>query len=448
MISSKRLLYELLILLLAAIVFLSGFNSASSKTGTSDKSSISVEKKTKDLLNRLEKSDGHEAEEIIQQITLIGREALPYVKKKRESAKEEGMKYVLDEIIFALENNLIIGGLFEEITDDTEYTKAMLYHIFKILKEYKGKYGKFPDDLSDLINKMPIMSQGLDPKGTNLDPWGNDYFYRRVTTKQQDTFILFSKGPDGVSRTRDDIYLPFCNYHLLKNYLLSVKTQAEQVERWIEALENPEWEIDRLKEENFKSKYSKYNFSSLLTPGKDFLGYIAPSFTRLKIKLTSVNKEADKQDQYKITGYSIVKNNKCDFEGIIKIIEIREYKQMHYGCDDEYKNRGIQSQGILLGKYVFKENENQKFSGIFEGIVTLNWYVDNKGNVTYDNIESFSDRYKNNQYVGTWRQYKGENKKVANWGEHRIPFSEDLDIGAGEFGVNPKYYEQGWQDFK
>lgn len=230
--------------------------------------------------------------------------------------------------------------------------------------------------------------------------------------------------------------------------LLSVPAQAEQMDKWIESLENPRWEIFRLKDDNFKSKYNKFNFSTLLMPRNDFLGYIGPNFRRLKIKLTTVKKESSTQDQYKVIGYSIVDNNKCDFEGVIKLIQIREYKQMHYGVDDEYKDRGVQSQGILLGEYVFKENAKQKFSGIFEGIMTLYWYVDKKGQIKYDDIESFSDNYKNNQYVGTWRQHKRENRRVANWGEYRIPFSEDLDIGAGEFGVNPRYYKEGWQDFE
>jgi hypothetical protein len=230
--------------------------------------------------------------------------------------------------------------------------------------------------------------------------------------------------------------------------LLSVLAQADQRDKWIQSLESPEWEIFRLKDDNFKSKYIKFDFSALLTPRTDFLGYIEPNFRRLKIKFTTVKKESGPQDQYKVIGYSIVKNNKCDFEGVIKIIQIREYKQMHYGVDDKYKGRGIQSQGILLGEYVFNENEKQKFSGIFEGIMTLFWYVDKKGHIKYDDIQSDSDNYQNNQYVGTWRQHNRENKKVANWGEYRVPFSEDLDIGAGEFGVNPKYYKEGWYDFK
>jgi hypothetical protein len=228
--------------------------------------------------------------------------------------------------------------------------------------------------------------------------------------------------------------------------LLSVPAQAEQTDKWIQSLEHPRWEIYRLKEDNLKFQYIKFDFTTLPVPRSDFLGYIGQNFRRLKIQFTTVKKELGTQDKYRVIGYSIVKNNKCDFEGVIKIIQIREYKQMHYGVDDEYKDRGIQSQGILLAEYVFNENEKQKFSGTFEGVMTLYWYLDKEAHIKYDDIESFSDNYKNNQYVGTWRQHNREDRKVANWGEYRIPFSEDLDIGAGELGVNPKYYKQGWQD--
>jgi hypothetical protein len=45
-----------------------------------------------------------------------------------------------------------------------------------------------------------------------------------------------------------------------------------------------------------------------------------------------------------------------------------------------------------------------------------------------------------------WTANGASRVKVANWGEFRIPDSGDLDIGAGEFGPNPKYLKQGWDD--
>jgi hypothetical protein len=35
----------------------------------------------------------------------------------------------------------------------------------------------------------------------------------------------------------------------------------------------------------------------------------------------------------------------------------------------------------------------------------------------------------------------------CNWGDYRIPDSGDLDNGAAEFCVNPKYQKNGWENF-
>ncbi len=121
---------------------------------------------------------------------------------------------------------------------------------------------------------------------------------------------------------------------------------------------------------------------------------------------------------------------------------------MHYGIDNKYENSGFKSQGILIGSYEFKENPEKNHSGIFNGIITLNWYVDRFGIIHYDRIEWFSDRYRNNQYVGKWTDYNNGKEKICNWGEYRIPFSGDLDIGAGEFSPNEKYSNMDWGDMK
>jgi len=66
----------------------------------------------------------------------------------------------------------------------------------------------------------------------------------------------------------------------------------------------------------------------------------------------------------------------------------------------------------------------------------------------FDDIEEYSDDYRNNQFVGTWTSYKTGVKKVANWGVCRIPCSGDLDWGAAEFSPAPEYKKYGWEDYK
>ena len=229
---------------------------------------------------------------------------------------------------------------------------------------------------------------------------------------------------------------------------ISISVCGQQTKKWLENIENPQYSTDELKKDNVKSEYLKHDFSTLLTPKQDFLGFIGQDYRRIRIYFTSITKDSSNKEKYIIKGMSIVGSNICDFKGEINIEQVREYKLMHYGVDNKYENSGFKSQGVLIGKYLFKENPKQKHTGLFEGIISLNWYVDKHGIVHYDRIEWFSDRYRNNQYVGTWTDYKNGSVKICNWGEYRIPFSGDLDIGAGEFSPNEKYINKGWEDMK
>ncbi|WP_347838624.1 hypothetical protein [uncultured Draconibacterium sp.] len=203
-----------------------------------------------------------------------------------------------------------------------------------------------------------------------------------------------------------------------------------------------------LEEENLKYEFKNYDFSTLMVPRQDFLGFIGDDYLRIQIFFTSVVKDSSDADLYRITGASLVKNNKCEFSGTIRVKQVIAYKNMHFGLENKYENRGLKKQGILIGAYELKENPSQYHSGVFKGKMYLNWYVDQHDILHYDNIERHSDNYKNNQYVGTWSGYNSESRRVCNWGESRIPFSGDLDIGAGEFSPNSNYYNQGWEELK
>jgi hypothetical protein len=230
--------------------------------------------------------------------------------------------------------------------------------------------------------------------------------------------------------------------------IFSFSVSGQQTKEWINMLENPKYNTYELLKENLRVDYLKYDFSTLLIPRQEFLGYIGSDYRRIKIFFTSVTKDSADSKIYRIKGISLVRNNKCDFSGKITVEQVREYKSMHFGLDNKFKDKGLKSQGILIGEYELKENTSQNHSGIFQGIMTLNWYLDKFGIMHYDNIEWFSDNYKNNQYVGTWFEYNSTTQKVCNWGESRIPFSGDLDIGAGEFSPNPKHFVVGWDDLK
>lgn len=230
--------------------------------------------------------------------------------------------------------------------------------------------------------------------------------------------------------------------------VVTLPAKAQQTREWLKLIENPSDESERLRPQNYLSKYEKHDLSLLLSPHSEFLGFIGSDYQRLHIFYTSISRIEGDQGPYTVRGYSVVKNNKCSFEGTIKIVQMREYEKEEYGLDDEYKDAGIKARGIAIGEYRFVEDRNQKHSGVFEGIVTMNWYFDRNEILRYDRIRFFSDSYANNQYVGTWTAHGASKGKVANWGEWRIPFSGDLDIGAGYFSPNEKYLNNGWKDYR
>lgn len=119
---------------------------------------------------------------------------------------------------------------------------------------------------------------------------------------------------------------------------------------------------------------------------------------------------------------------------------------MHFRGGRTNNDEGLIAQGLVIGEYIFKENPLQKHSGIFKGIMTLKWYLDRHNVIHSDYLEwGIDDAYWNNQYVGTWTEYGNTLDKVCNWGEYRIPFSGDLDVGAANFCPNDKYFTYGWE---
>jgi len=204
-----------------------------------------------------------------------------------------------------------------------------------------------------------------------------------------------------------------------------------------------------LKSENFLDNYSHFDFSNIWTETENnsVLGIIGEDHQRIKIKLISVFRISNNPLLYTVYGKSNVKDNVCEFYGQIVIKEIREVKELHFGVDDEYADKGIKSQGILIADYEFFENKGQKHSGIFKGKLYSKWYLNSKDKIEYDNIENISDGYTNNAFVGIWKSYTTEKEKVCNWADYRVPnASQDFDIGAGEFSVSEKYWDKGWLD--
>jgi len=206
------------------------------------------------------------------------------------------------------------------------------------------------------------------------------------------------------------------------------------------------------------SEFNKTNFSKVWMKNQDaVIGYIGENYQRIHIHLISVIKNQLVDNEYFVYGKSKVKSNVCDFQGKFIITDVRAfnkterealYKEALKHGDQEAVNKLGKARGFVLAEYFLLENTEQKGSGLFIGVVKSYFYVDEKGELFFDDLElGSSDTYCNNQFVGVWQSYNTGAQKPCNWGAYRIPNSGDLDIGAGEFSPNTKYLEKGWDNY-
>ena len=196
---------------------------------------------------------------------------------------------------------------------------------------------------------------------------------------------------------------------------------------------------------DISSMLSKPSFPYGVIP---YIGFIDIKIKRrLEINFLKIEKSTTNDSLYIAKGKTKVGKNVRLFEGDIKIKHIYFFAEHSKGLEDDMVGK-IKSQGIIIADYHFREDKKLSATGIFEGKVLLRWYINNKGVFLFDDIEEYSDDYRNNQFVGTWTSYKTGVKKVANWGICRIPCSGDLDWGAAEFSPAPEYRKYGWEDYK
>ena len=207
---------------------------------------------------------------------------------------------------------------------------------------------------------------------------------------------------------------------------------------------------DQLDTFNVLNKYVHFDFSDLWSQTKNYrvYGIIGTDHQRIKIILLTIKKNSKSPYQYTVSGKSNVKGTICDFTGTINLTEIKQCKELHFGVDNKYKDKGLKSQGILIADYEFKEDIHQYHSGVFKGKLYSKWYLNSENQLKYDNIQSISDEYMNNAYIGIWKEHSSRNEKICNWADFRVPLAnQDFDVGAGEFSPSEKYYKNGWENY-
>lgn len=179
---------------------------------------------------------------------------------------------------------------------------------------------------------------------------------------------------------------------------------------------------------------AQYDFSDLWLKNSAADGVIGKNYRYINIKILKVKKSQRNPLIYDVIGESKVGDNRCDFKGEIQLTK------GYYFEEGEIKKA---TQGVVLAKYRFLENANQKYVGTFEGTLESSFIINHKDhNVSLDEGSLDADGYSNNTFVGTWVAYNSNNLQKCIWGDYRLPFTFDYDIGDGEMWVNPKYRNQ------
>lgn len=193
------------------------------------------------------------------------------------------------------------------------------------------------------------------------------------------------------------------------------------------------------------SKFNKLDISYLwVSPDTDFVqvGFIGENYQRFRIHFASVTKSKHGHDTYLVKGKTKVKDNICDFVGEMYIDTVIESQYM-----PEVFNPDTMRSANIYGTYVFNEDKANKSGGVLKGTFDLEITIDRKYKPHYSDLFDVADSYSNNHFNGTWSSYDGNIIERCNWGDCRVDSSGDLDWGVGEFYVNEKYIQNGWQDY-
>ena len=117
-----------------------------------------------------------------------------------------------------------------------------------------------------------------------------------------------------------------------------------------------------------------------LNNSKPYVGTIGNDKETIKLKIEISEQDKKKDQEYFVSGYSVVENNHSKFEGKFKITKYKDTK----------------SKGVVYGDYELAEEMKGKHSGVFKGkfIYTFKW------NKTTEKIES-----QDIELIGDWKSY-------------------------------------------
>lgn len=168
------------------------------------------------------------------------------------------------------------------------------------------------------------------------------------------------------------------------------------------------------------------------------IGFIGNDYQRFFIHLISVKKSTTNPYEYIVSGKTKVRETIRPFDGKIIIKKAILY------TDGDLPNY---QQGLATCEVNFTEDKLQTSTGVIKGSLQIGFALEKLNKIKYNALMFYADGFSNNTFRGTWTSYRTKVIKKCNWGDYRIPDSGDLDIGAGEFSANPKYFNKGWKNY-
>lgn len=171
-----------------------------------------------------------------------------------------------------------------------------------------------------------------------------------------------------------------------------------------------------------------------------FNGILGDKYTRIEI---FIHPEVERIDSltFTVNGKTKVGKNICDFIGEIFIEHI--YKVWERANDPDSPNYYV-----MVCNYLFTEDKEQFGTGFFKGTYGAYCYIDEANKKVCLDIDAGGGELNNRNYVGIWQSYKTKAVKRCIWGDYRLPYTFDFDIGDEDMHVNPKYNSPEWEEWQ
>ena len=133
------------------------------------------------------------------------------------------------------------------------------------------------------------------------------------------------------------------------------------------------------------------NISTIwMNNSKPFIGYISGEEAPLKLKINTSEQDKKNDQEYFVSGYSLVEKNYSKFEGKIKITKYKAGKKRN----------------SIFGEYELVEENKNPHSGKFNGKFIYTFIWNSKTQKIEQQFLEFS---------GIWKSYDGKLEYKTNW---------------------------------